>query len=1109
MTISADSSSFDRILDQFEDRWKAHLSDRGKSECPLLEEYLPAVGSPDAKELVWELIALDLYYRLRTDESGPITDRYHQFSGFELNAAQKNELQALLGRYRQSASSGTDSGPYVSMRRLQGALCAGAPAAGAAPSETRLRQPNREVDTENLPAGVASQLGQYRLLGKIGQGGMGSVYKALHLRLEKTVAVKILSADRLSNPEDIARFEREMRAVGKLNHPHIIRATDAGEVNGVPYLVMDFVEGTDLHKLVGRLGPLPIAEACELVRQAAEGLQHAHAHHLVHRDVKPSNLLLSSDGEVKVLDLGLARFHTEQPANHDLTSLGQGMGTLDYMAPEQALDAHSVDIRADVYSLGCTLYHLLAGQPPFGGSAYLTPASKLAAHSQLPAPPIGKLRPEVPEALAALLGSLLAKRPADRPATPREVAELLAPFAVDCDLRRLLAASGSASATPGDAMLVDTAPSRRTPTEASLIKEEVVPLKHPSRSRRFAVIAAVVVVGMLAVAAVWLPRDPWPPRPKRQAEQDPKPVVESPVGKADKQTPAGDPKKETPEPVPVKEPDRAVAEQGIALLKKYCHRCHGIDFKVPHFNVLDRAGLVASRGKDEPAYVVPGKPQESYLWQRVSVDEDMPPKGTKPNAEEKEVLKKWIVAGAPFPGRPVRPFKSEKDVLSSVREHLRKTSPADRPFQRYFTLTHLYNNHHEVMAEDLNLYRAGLSKLVNSLSWKPRVVVPKAVDPEETVFAVDLRDLGWDSHDLWKEILKAYPYGLTHRRDTDAAMRELAVEVYDLAGTDVPCLRADWFIATASRPPLYHTLLALPNNASDLEKLLQVDVRRDFLQGKLARAGMTASGVSKQNRLVDRHDAIYGAYWKSYDFKSDDGAGNLVNFPLGPLFADHPFADRAFRHAGGEIIFNLPNGLQAYLLIDEKGQRIDVGPVDIVRDALETAGTPQIVNGLSCMACHKNGVIRFEDLIRGSTAVKGDARLKVQALYRTKEEMDRLLTRDEERFLRALDEAASQFLKVGDDKDKSLRDFPEPIGAGARLYVKNLGLNEAAYELGIEPTALKTLLANNRRLRALGLGPLADGGTIQRSVWSSLENLTSLFQIVARELELGTPHVSF
>jgi serine/threonine-protein kinase len=1108
MTISANSSSFDRILDQFEDRWKAHLSDRGKSECPALEHFLPAVGAPEATELVWELIALDLYYRLRTNESGPITDRYLHLPGFELNASQKNELQALLGHYRQSASSGIDSGPYVSMRRLQGAACAGAAGSGAAQSETRLRQPNRDADLDNLPAGVASQLGQYRLLGKIGQGGMGSVYKALHLRLEKTVAIKILSTDRLSNPEDIARFEREMRAVGKLNHPHIIRATDAAEVNGVPYLVMDFVEGTDLHKLVGRLGPLPIAEACELVRQAAEGLQHAHVHHLVHRDVKPSNLLLSNDGEVKVLDLGLARFHTEQPAHHDLTSLGQGMGTLDYMAPEQALDAHSVDIRADVYSLGCTLYHLLAGLPPFGGSAYQTPASKLAAHSQLPPPPIRKLRPEVSDALAALLGKLLAKRPADRPATPREVAERLAPFAVNCDLSRLLAASGSVSTDSGDAMLADTAPSRHAPTEESLVKKGHVPPKQPSRFRRLAVIAGTVVVISLT-AAVWLARDKWRVDPSRQAEQVAKQVTESPVDKTDKQAPVGDSKKETPESASAKEPDRVLAEQGTAFLKKYCHRCHGIDFKVPHFNVLDRAGLVASRGKDEPSYVVPGKPEESYLWQRVGVDEDMPPKGMKPTAEDKEVLKKWIVAGAPFPGRPARPFKSEKDILSSVRDHLRKISPADRPYQRYFSLTHLYNNHHEVMAEDLNLYRAGLSKLVNSLSWKPRIVVPKAVDSEETVFAVDLRDLGWDAHDLWKEILKAYPYGLTHRRDADAAMRELAVEVYELAGTDVPCLRADWFIATASRPPLYHTLLSLPNNAAELEKLLQVDVRRDFLRDKLARAGMTASGVSKQNRLVDRHDAIFGAYWKSYDFKSDEGAGNLINFPLGPLFADHPFADRAFRHAGGEIIFNLPNGLQAYLLIDEKGQRIDVGPVDIVRDALETAGTPQIVNGLSCMACHKNGVIRFEDLIRGGTAVKGDARLKVQALYRTKDEMDRLLTRDEERFLRALDEATSLFLKVGDDKDKNLRDFPEPVGASARLYVKNLDLNEAAYELGIEPATLKTLLANNRRLRALGLGPLADGGTIQRSVWSSIENLTSLFHNVARELELGTPHVSF
>jgi Planctomycete cytochrome C len=669
-------------------------------------------------------------------------------------------------------------------------------------------------------------------------------------------------------------------------------------------------------------------------------------------------------------------------------------------------------------------------------------------------------------------------------------------------------------------------------TETRSVERRFAASRWRTRSRVVALSAAVVMVaGALLATAPWLVQlgdhtpdegnhgqvaaqkvagQPAPQTDKKQesgagrAETPPASKKENPPEK-----PPSIPKKDPEPPLPAKIPEAQLAAQGVQFLKTYCYRCHGIDFKVPRFNVLDRAGLVAKRDKEEQPYVVPGKPLDSQVWQRVGVDEDMPPRGKKPSAAEKDLLKKWIAAGAAFPGRPARPFRSEKDLLLSMRDHLRKTAPADRPFQRYFSLTHLYNNHQQVSADELRLYRAALAKLVNSLSWKPILVIPTAIDADETVFAVDLRDLGWDSHDRWKEILKAYPYGLSHRRDPDEALRTLAGEVYDLAGNEVPCLRADWFIATASRPPLYHTLLELPDHAGDLETLLKVDTRQDFLRNKLARAGLLASGVSKQNRLLDRHDAVYGAYWKSYDFKSDEGAGNLVNFPLGPRFADHPLPQHAFRHAGGEIIFNLPNGLQGYLLVDDHDRRIDVGPIEVVRDALETAGTPQIVNGLSCMACHKHGMIRFEDKLRGGTALKGDALVKVQELFRTKAEMDRLLARDEDRFVRALDEATGRFLKVGADKDKSIRDFPEPVGASARLYVRNLGLEEVAYELGLEPAALKTLLANNRRLRALGLGPLAEGGTIQRAVWSSLENVTSLFHNVARELELGTPHVSF
>jgi serine/threonine protein kinase len=291
-----------------------------------------------------------------------------------------------------------------------------------------------------------SQIDQYRLLEKIGQGGMGAVYKALHLRLEKIVALKVLPAHRMNDADAVARFQREMKAVGRLDHPNIVRATDARETDGIHFLVMEFVEGVDLAKLVQRRGPLPVSDACELIRQVAVGLQHVYEQSLVHRDIKPSNLLLAREGRVKVLDLGLARLHCDNIPNKDLTASGQYMGTLDYMAPEQAADAKSVDIRADIYSLGCTLYHLLVGQPPFGGSAFEHPVRKLAAHYQVPVPPIRTYRPETPDQLVGILDRMLAKKPADRFATPGEVADALKSLAAACNLGSLLS---SLDVTPG------------------------------------------------------------------------------------------------------------------------------------------------------------------------------------------------------------------------------------------------------------------------------------------------------------------------------------------------------------------------------------------------------------------------------------------------------------------------------------------------------------------------------------------------------------------------------------------------------------------------------------------------------------------------------------
>lgn len=301
----------------------------------------------------------------------------------------------------------------------------------------RLRQLAPRTQPAAAETVSVQQVGPYQILGHLGRGGMGTVYRARHRELDKVVALKVLPADRVDEVA-VARFRNEMRAAGRLGHPNIVAATDAGRVDGTYYLAMDFVDGLDLARVVERVGPLPVADACELLRQAAVGLGHAHEQGLVHRDVKPNNLMLARGGTVKILDLGLARTRVGEPAPDGLTTSGVILGTADYIAPEQIGNAQAADARADVYGLGMTLFFLLAGSPPFAGDKHRLWLDKLRAHQVEPVPPIRDRRPDVPAALANLLEKMVAKDTADRPATAAAVAEALRPFAAGADPARLL-----------------------------------------------------------------------------------------------------------------------------------------------------------------------------------------------------------------------------------------------------------------------------------------------------------------------------------------------------------------------------------------------------------------------------------------------------------------------------------------------------------------------------------------------------------------------------------------------------------------------------------------------------------------------------------------------
>jgi eukaryotic-like serine/threonine-protein kinase len=256
---------------------------------------------------------------------------------------------------------------------------------------------------------------EYTVLDKLGQGGMGVVLKARHGKLGRVVAVKVLPSGSIKSPEAVKRFYREVQAAGRLVHPNIVAAYDAGEQESIHYLAMEYVEGKTLSSVVKERGPLDVKQALDCILQVAKGLEYAHSEGIIHRDIKPGNLLIDKKGVVKILDMGLARVAlaagTEDPGYEQLTQSGQVMGTCDYMAPEQAEDTRKADHRADIYSLGCTLYRLLTGKVPYSGESLM---SILLAHRDAPIPSLRDARPDTPESVDAIFRRMVAKRPEDR-----------------------------------------------------------------------------------------------------------------------------------------------------------------------------------------------------------------------------------------------------------------------------------------------------------------------------------------------------------------------------------------------------------------------------------------------------------------------------------------------------------------------------------------------------------------------------------------------------------------------------------------------------------------------------------------------------------------------
>lgn len=598
-----------------------------------------------------------------------------------------------------------------------------------------------------------------------------------------------------------------------------------------------------------------------------------------------------------------------------------------------------------------------------------------------------------------------------------------------------------------------------------------------------------------------------------------------------------------------------LADKVAEIFETNCGACHrdsddgGIDYIADLERLVQRKKIRA------------GDLEKSRVWVRMNDDSDpMPPDGEspRPSAADKELVKQFIMSlgdgpivkkavakKAVVPRTPV----STATVISDVHNYLSSIDEDDRIFQRFFVLNQLHNLPNKVqdkkrgVSDDfLDLVRAATSKTINSLSWAPSIVTPKIVNQSKTVLAIDVRDIEWDRNrkvgrpDMWNILVQEYPYGLKHDQYPDvASSQRKARDIYEWTGIDFPWVRADWFVATATQPHNYHAIvfdtvmenvrrrkpkkvkhadgksrLEQPMNEDDLYKLLNVDVKGNLRRGRAARAAFTRSGVSSQPRMLERHPALFGYIWDSYDFLKNNPTSNLNAHPLGPdgTFNQERFGRYSFKHDGGEMIFGMPNGLHGYFLVDGKGDRIPFGPPDVVEDRAKTLGNAIIVNGLSCIACHKNGLITdFDDEIRfGIKGLQSEARKVARKIFLDRPELDVLIEKDQTRYRPAAIQAISPFLRP--EKIALMKEggvLTEPVGPVAkRFLVDTINSVQLAAELEVSEESLKAAVEFNEGLQRVGLSVVVEGGTTNREIWEQGAGL-STFQKAAQILKVGTP----
>ena len=505
-----------------------------------------------------------------------------------------------------------------------------------------------------------------------------------------------------------------------------------------------------------------------------------------------------------------------------------------------------------------------------------------------------------------------------------------------------------------------------------------------------------------------------------------------------------------------------LAQQAYLIFQQNCLGCHGPHGAFTEDLIIEHGGLI------DTGVVIPGNPDASEFYKRLI--EDTPEKPQMPwgapplTPAALDTIRQWIQVGAPnWTVQHDIDFITTDAMLTAIENHLNALDPFDRPFVRYFTTAHLYNAGES--PEALGAYHIALSKLVNSLSWGSDIINPHPIDAAETIFYIDLRNYEWDIRDAWTQIENVYPYAIEFDPDTQAGLLAKLADLRQEMACEVPFVHADWFLATASLPPLYHDILALPATERELERELGIDVERNLRTApgnRVWRAGTNNSGVSTNNRVVERHRSPHGAYWKSHDFASSVDEKNIFTHPL------------FFERDGGEVIFNLPNGLQAYYISDALGNRIDVAPTEIVSNP--AASDPAVRNGISCIGCHTEGMKEFEDGVRSvieqteNPSFDKDHALR---LYVSKVEMDRLVREDTQRYRDALEATGGVFGGI------------EPVHRFYEAFQDALDAAHAAAAVGLETEAFLGEIREKSSLQRLGLAGLLSGGNVKRDAWTT------------------------